>query len=64
MNSNAQKYDESEFNLLSVSSERTFPPTPFPRKFPIYVSKNIGYTCCRERKHLTERSYDRCPMGR
>lgn len=43
MNSYVQTYNESEYELLPVSSERTFPPAPFPRKYVHCVIDDLYY---------------------
>lgn len=43
MNSYAQSYNESEYKLLPVSSEKTFPSAPFPRKYVHCVIDDLYY---------------------
>lgn len=43
MNSYAKSYNESEYELLPATSERTFPPAPFPRMYVHCVIDDLYY---------------------
>jgi hypothetical protein len=43
MSSYARTYHENEIELLPVSSKRTFPPAPFPRKYVHCVIDDLYY---------------------
>ena len=43
MDSYAKSYNESEYELLPATSERTFPPAPFPRMYVHCVIDDLYY---------------------